>query len=41
MAGTEESTIVLGEPNIKEKVCVVLKKKKLLIVTFNIKAIRI
>ena len=26
MAGTEESTLVLGEPNIEEKVCVVLKK---------------
>ena len=39
MAGIEESTLVLGEPNMKEKVCVVLKK--LLIVTFNIKAIRI
>ena len=39
MAGTEESTLVLGEPNIKVKVCVSLKR--LLIVTFNIKAIRI
>ena len=36
MAGTEESTLVLGEPNIKVKVCVSLKR--LLIVTFNIKA---
>ena len=39
MAGTEESTLVLGEPNIKVKVCVSLKR--LLIVSFNIKAIRI
>ena len=26
MAGTEESTLVLGEPNITVKVCVSLKK---------------
>ena len=39
MAGTKESTLVLGEPNIKVKVCVSLKR--LLIVPFNIKAIRI
>ena len=39
MAGTKESTLVLGEPNIKEKVCVV--QKKLLIVAFSVKAIRI
>ena len=39
MAGTEESTLVLGEPNITVKVCVSLKR--LLIVTFNIKTIRI
>ena len=38
MAGTGESTLV-GEPNITLKVCVSLKR--LLIVTFNIKAIRI
>ena len=39
MAGTEESTLVLGGPNITVKVCVSLKR--LLIVTFNIKVIRI
>ena len=39
MAGTEENTLVLGEPNIIVKVCVSLKR--LLIVTFNIKATRI
>ena len=39
MAGTEESTLVLREPNIIVKVCVSLKR--LLIVTFSIKAIRI
>ena len=39
MVGTEESTLVLGGPNIIVKVCVSLKR--LLIVTFNIKAIRI
>ena len=39
MAGTEENALVLGEPNIIVKVCVSLKR--LLIVTFNIKAIRI
>ena len=39
MAGTEENTLVLGEPNIIVKVCVSLKR--LLIVTFNIKPIRI
>ena len=39
MAGTEESTLILGEPNIKVKVCVNLKR--LLTVTFNIKATRI
>ena len=39
MAGTEESTLVLREPNITVKVCVSLKRP--LIVTFNIKAIRI
>ena len=38
MAGTGESTLV-EEPNITLKVCVSLKR--LLIVTFNIKAIRI
>ena len=38
MAGTGESTLE-GEPNITLKVCVSLKR--LLIVTFNIKAIRI
>ena len=38
MAGTEENTLVLGEPNITVKVCVSLKR--LLIVTFNIRAIR-
>ena len=38
MAGTEESILVLGGPNITVKVCVSLKI--LLIVTFNIKAIR-
>ena len=37
MAGTEENT--LGEPNVIVKVCVSLKR--LLILTFNIKAIRI
>ena len=36
MAGTEESTLILGEPNIKVKVCVSLKR--LLTVTFSIKA---
>ena len=36
---TEESTLVLGEPNITVKVCII--PKRLLIVTFNIKAIRI
>ena len=39
MAGTEENTLALGEPNIIVKACVSLKR--LLIVTFNIKAIRI
>ena len=39
MAGTKESALVLGEPNIKVKVCASLKR--LLIVTFNNKAIRI
>ena len=39
IADTEESTLVLGEPNITVKVCISLKR--LLIVTFNIKAIRI
>ena len=39
MACTEENTLVLGEPNIIVKVCVSLKR--LLIVTFNIKAVRI
>ena len=39
MAGTQEKTLVLGEPNVTVKVCVSLKR--LLIVTFNIKAIRI
>ena len=38
MAGTEESILVLGGRNITVKVCVSLKI--LLIVTFNIKAIR-
>ena len=38
MAGTDENTLVLGEPNMTVKVCVCLKR--LLIVTFNIKAIR-
>ena len=32
----EESTLVLGEPNITVKVCVSLKRP-LLIITFNIK----
>ena len=39
MAGTEESTLVLGEPNITVKVCVSLKR--LLTVTFNTKAAKI
>ena len=39
IAVTEESTLVLGELNITVKVCISLKR--LLIVTFNIKAIRI
>ena len=39
MVGTEESTLVLGGPNIIVKVCV--SQKKLLMVTFTIKAIRI
>ena len=39
MAGTEENTLALGEPNIIVKACVSLKR--LLIVTFDIKAIRI
>ena len=39
MAGTEKNTLALGEPNIIVKVCVSLKK--LLIVSFNIKVIRI
>ena len=39
MAGAEENTLVLGEPSIIVKVCISLKR--LLIVTFNIKAIRI
>ena len=39
MAGTAENTLVLGETKIIVKVCVSLKR--LLIVTFNIKAIRI
>ena len=39
MTGTEESTLALGGPNITVNVCVSLKR--LLIVTFNIKAIRI
>ena len=39
MIGTEESNLVLGEPNITLKIYVSLKR--LLIVTFNIKAIRI
>ena len=39
IAVTEENTLVLGEPNIIVKVCVSLKG--LLIVTFNIKAVRI
>ena len=40
MAGAGESTLIYTrEPNITVKVCVSLKK--LLIVTFNIKAIRI
>ena len=38
-AVTEESTLVLGEPSITVKVCISLKR--LLIVTFNIKAVRI
>ena len=33
MAGTEENTLVLGEPNLIVKVCVSLKR--LLIVTFR------
>ena len=39
MTGTEENTLVLGELNIIVKVCVSLKR--LSIVTFNIKTIRI
>ena len=39
MAGTEENTVVLGQPNVIVKVYFSLKR--LLIVTFNIKAIRI
>ena len=39
MAGTEENSLVLGEPNIIVKVCVSLKR--LPIVSFNIKTIRI
>ena len=39
MAGTEKSTLILGQLNIIVKVCVSLKR--LLIVTFNIKTIRI
>ena len=39
MTGTEESTLVLGVPKITVKVCFSLKR--LLIVTFNIKIIRI
>ena len=38
IAGTEESTLVLGESNITVKVCV--SPKRLPIVTFNIKAVR-
>ena len=38
IAVTEESTLVLGELNITVKVCISLR---LLIVTFNIKAVRI
>ena len=38
-AGTEKSTLVLGEPNITVKVCVSLKK--LPVVTFNINPVRI
>ena len=36
---TEKSTLVLGELNITVKVCISLKR--LVIVTFNIKAFRI
>ena len=39
MAGAEENALVLGEPNIIVKVCAGLKR--LLIVTLNVKAIRI
>ena len=39
MTGAEENTLKLGQPNITVKVFVSLKI--LLIVTFNIKAIRI
>ena len=39
MTGTEENTLVLGEPNIIVKVC--LSLKRILIVTSNIKTIRI
>ena len=39
MAGTEENTLVLGEPNVMIKLCVSLKR--LLMVTFNIKTVRI
>ena len=39
IAVTEESVLVLGEPNITVKVCISLKR--LLIVTFNIEVIRI
>ena len=39
IAITEESTLVLGQPNLTVKVFISLKR--LLIVTFNIRAVRI